>query len=155
MHTNFTTRPYQPNDEPFLYQLYASTRADEIAGWGWNATQQELFLQMQFQAQRHHYAAQYPTASHQIIVADASPAGRILTARTPPEIWLVDIALLLLYRSQGIGTELIQNLLQEARAASQSVRLHVAKTNFAAMRLYTRLGFAPIADDEMYILMEG
>ncbi len=155
MHTNFTTRPYQPTDAPFLYQLYASTRADEIAVWGWNPTQQELFLQMQFQAQQRHYAAQYPAATHQIIVGDASPVGRILTARTPPEIWLVDIALLPTHRNQGIGTRLIQDLLQEARAASQSVRLHVAKTNLVAMRLYTRLGFTSIADDGMYILMEG
>ena len=34
-------RPMRADDEPFLFALYCSTRADEIATWGWEPAQRE------------------------------------------------------------------------------------------------------------------
>ena len=36
-------RPSLPEDRDFLFRLYASTRVEEIRGFGWNAVQQEAF----------------------------------------------------------------------------------------------------------------
>ena len=41
-----TLRPLHADDELFLFALYCSTRADEIAAWGWEPAQREAFLQM-------------------------------------------------------------------------------------------------------------
>jgi hypothetical protein len=37
-------RPVRPEDEAFLFELYASTRADEMALVGWFKQQQETML---------------------------------------------------------------------------------------------------------------
>lgn len=35
------------DDEPFLYEVYASSRRKEIDSWGWSAEQIQRFLEMQ------------------------------------------------------------------------------------------------------------
>src|SRR5579871_1094420 len=35
-------------DAAFCFSVYAGTRAEELAAWGWGAAQQEMFLKMQF-----------------------------------------------------------------------------------------------------------
>ena len=73
------------------------------------------------------------------------PVGRLSVARWRDEIRIVDIALLPPSRNAGIGTAILRDLLAEAAVAHKPVRLHVEKVN-SALRLYVRLGFAPIAD---------
>src|SRR5262245_24014367 len=41
-------RPVAPGDEDFLFEVYVSTRADEVGAWGWDLDQQHGFLRMQF-----------------------------------------------------------------------------------------------------------
>lgn len=149
---SITLRAARLGDEAFLYQVYASTRAAELAAYGWDAAQQAAFLQLQFRAQQAHYAA-YPGADDRIILNDARPIGRFFLARLEKEIRLVDIALLPAWRGQGIGARLIDELLLEAARASLFVRLHVEKFN-PARRLYERLGFAVIGDAGLHHLME-
>ena len=147
-------RSVEPDDEPFLFRVYASTRAAEMAAWGWDQAQQEAFLRMQFLTQQLSYRAQFPGADHRIIMVEDQPAGRILVARTDKEILLVDIALLAEYRNAGIGTGLIRDLQAEAARAGAPVHLHVLKTNPAAARLYERLGFQATEDDGVYLQMK-
>ncbi len=139
-----TSRAAQADDEPFLFELYSSTRLEELASWGWDETQQQAFLSLQFRGQRAHYSG-YPNVDHQIILADGKPIGRLFISRLAGEIRLVDIALIPRYRGRGIGQQLIQGLLEEATRAGKVVRLHVEESN-RALRLYHRLGFE-IADD--------
>lgn len=146
-------RPAQPEDEPFLYELYASTRTEEINAFGWNAAQREMFLKLQFTAQRQHYDIAYPDAEHRIILFKGRPAGRMLVFRSEREIVLVDIALLPGHRGDGIGTALISGLIDEAEAKGSTLMLQVEKHNRAA-RLYQRLGFSLIGETGMYYEME-
>ena len=44
-------RPVRESDTDFLYCLYASTRADEMAMVDWSEPQKQEFLQLQFNAQ--------------------------------------------------------------------------------------------------------
>jgi ribosomal protein S18 acetylase RimI-like enzyme len=138
-------RPASPDDEPFLYDLYCSTRAEEMAAWGLDEAQQKTFLELQFNARQRHYEIAFAGADHRIILCDDRPIGRMLVYRSEREIRLVDIALLPERRSGGIGASLIQALLEEASSIGKSVTLHVDKLNRAA-RLYERLGFKVIGD---------
>jgi ribosomal protein S18 acetylase RimI-like enzyme len=147
-----TLRPALPEDEPFLYELYASTRAAELAVLDWSSAQREAFLSLQFRAQQAHYA-EFPNANPQIIVEVDRAIGRLLVSRLPDEIRLVDVALLPEWRGRGIGSALLQQLLDEAARANKPVRLHVEKSN-PARRLYRRLGFTPLAEVGLYYLME-
>ena len=148
-----TLRPALPDDEAFLYQLYATTRGEEMRAWGLEASQQEMILKLQFTAQRRHYEIAFPDADHKIILCDGRPAGRILVFRSEREIRLVDIALLPEHRGAGIGASLVRGLMLEAQAAGKPLVLHVEKQNRAA-RLYERLGFSTTADTGGHYRME-
>jgi ribosomal protein S18 acetylase RimI-like enzyme len=148
-----TLRAAVPEDEPFLFNVYASTRADEMAAWGLDAAQQEAFLRMQFRAQQATYGMQYEAADHRIIMRDHEPVGRILVNRTEEEFLLVDIALLAEYRNAGIGSQLVRDLQREAAQAGVPVNLHVLRSNVAAARLYERLGFKGVGGDSVYAQM--
>ncbi len=156
-------RPVVPADDLFLYQLYASTRAAELAVYGWPPAQQEAFLQLQFRAQRQHYES-YPNTTHYLIEQTdqvfGNPVthaiGRLLTSRpggAENEIRLVDISLLPEKCGNGIGTALLEWLQAEARLNNQPLRLHVAPEN-PARRLYERLGFQLIEDRGSHLFLE-
>jgi len=79
---HITLRPVATGDEDFLYQVYASTRIDEMALVDWSAEQKAAFLHMQFQAQTAHYRAYYPNAQYLIIQRDdTTPLGRLIVGR--------------------------------------------------------------------------
>jgi ribosomal protein S18 acetylase RimI-like enzyme len=147
-------RAVEEGDRAFLYRLYATTRADEIAAWGWADAQREAFLQLQFRAQQLHYQSQMPQAVHQIVCLDDQPIGRLILATDDEVITLADIALLPEYRNRGIGSGLIRDILATAAATGRRVRLHVAIHN-PARRLYDRLGFRHLAQDGINYLMEA
>jgi ribosomal protein S18 acetylase RimI-like enzyme len=146
-------RPVRREDEAFLLQVYASTRADEMALVPWGAEQKDAFVRMQFNAQRQSYAQQSPDAKYDVILRDEVPVGRLIVNRTGDAIGLMDIALLPEYRNAGLGTALIRDLMDEARAAHKPLRLHVEFFN-PALRLYERLGFRKISESGIYYEME-
>jgi GNAT superfamily N-acetyltransferase len=146
-------RPIGMNDMPFLYRVYAATRAEELAVTDWNDTQKEAFLLAQFEAQHRYYQEHYVGAAFQAILLAGQPIGRLYLAHWPDELRVVDIALLAPYRRQGIGTTILGAILSEGQRLALPVRIHVERFN-PAMRLYTRLGFRQIADKGVYYLME-
>ena len=151
---DFTLRKATAEDEAFLYRLYASTRAGELAATGWNAEQQEHFLKMQFRIQHNTYAANWPQAEHHIVIADEQPVGHIIFNRADKEILTIDLALLPEYRGLGIGSALLKNVLAEGAQSGKPVVLHVLKQNVRAISLYERLGFRVCADVGMYFRMD-
>jgi len=148
-----TLVPVCVEDEPFLLQLYASTRQAELDAWGLDEATRQQFLQMQWQAQKHSYARQYPDATHHLICSQQCPAGRLLVAREEQTITLVDIALLPAYQNQGLGTALLRTLQEEAATRGQSIQLHVLQHN-PARRLYERLGFTCVDSNGLHDRME-
>ncbi|RKG98839.1 N-acetyltransferase [Corallococcus carmarthensis] len=136
-------RPATPDDDAFLFTLYASTREQQLAAWGWTPAQGEPFLRMQYQAQARHYAAKHPPEGHAIIERDGAAVGRQWLVRTPAELLLVDVALLPSQRGAGLGTHLLNAMQAEAARARVPMRLHVTRDN-PALRLYTRHGFTPV-----------
>ena len=146
-------RPYSPDDQDFIFKLYASTRLHEIAPFGWAPAQQEAFLRMQFNAQKGWYDQAYPNADHQIILLDGQPIGRIMVTTEPGGAHLVDIALLPEHRGHGIGAQLLGELIRKTTEGGGIVRLQVLRTN-PAIHLYERLGFVKTGEDVIYYQME-
>ncbi|HEU4963603.1 MAG TPA: GNAT family N-acetyltransferase [Bacilli bacterium] len=147
------TMPIRPEDQSFLFDVYASTRLDELQAWGWDEAMQHQFLTMQAQAQQQSYSVQYPGADHRLIIFQNVRTGRIIVHRTDEVLTLVDLSLLPAYRNQGIGTRLIRALQDKAAASGLPLRLSVLQAN-PARRLYQRLGFRSAGGDELYDSME-
>jgi len=155
MPTNTTTiavRLEEPQDEAFLFELYASTRAEELKVWSWPSEMQADFLAMQFKASQGLYRA-FPKAEFQIVLLDGVKAGRLAMNRTPEALQLLDLALLPAHRNAGVGAALLQRIFGEAAATSKPVRLQVLKGN-RAVRFYRRLGFVQSGETEMHWEME-
>jgi ribosomal protein S18 acetylase RimI-like enzyme len=146
-------RPTSPADNEFLLHVYASTRQEEMAKWGWCVVQQSAFIRMQYDVRKRSYATAYPSAEFSLVLVDGVPAGSMIVFRGSSEIRLLDIALLPEFRGRGIGEELIRRLISEAARSKSPVRLSVLRGNRAA-RLYERLGFVAKSGDQMYSQME-
>jgi ribosomal protein S18 acetylase RimI-like enzyme len=153
MNDAITLGPITAGDEAFLYQVYASTRQEEMALVDWDDSQKQAFLHMQFHAQHTFYHAEFPNASYQLILLRGTPVGRLYVDRREHEICILDIALLPEHRRQGIGRGLLEQVLAEADQAGKHVRIHVERFN-PALRLYERLGFSRVSDQGVYYLME-
>jgi ribosomal protein S18 acetylase RimI-like enzyme len=148
-----TLRPEGPEDGPFLLELYAATRQEELDAIAWPAAMREAFVRMQFNAQQQGYRAAFPRAEFAIILQGGQPAGRIVIDRAENGFLLVDMALLPTHRGRGLGTALMQELLREAASAAKRVRLSVLKGQRAS-RLYQRLGFEKTGEDGQRDQME-
>ena len=151
---SISLRATVPEDEPFLFHLYCKTREPEFALLDLPDQQKMSLLQMQYDAQHGGYCAQYPGSENLLVMHQDVPAGRIWIARLEDEICLVDIALLAEFRSQGIGTLLVNEILEEARKAGKPVRSTVFRFNYGSLRFHQRLGFQVKAEDEIQFYME-
>lgn len=146
-------RTIEASDEGFLFDVYASTRADEMALVDWSAAQAGTFLRMQFEAQHTYYTENYRGAQFQVILYEGQPAGRFYVHRRAGEIRIMEIALLPEFRNRGIGTALVNEVLAEARSLKLPVSIHVERFN-PALALYQRLGFRLKEDKGVYLLLE-
>jgi ribosomal protein S18 acetylase RimI-like enzyme len=153
MMTAITLRPIAPDDEEFLCRVYGSTREEELALTDWDGAQKAAFVQMQFAAQHRYYQENYRQTTFDVILANGEPAGRLYVARWAKEIRIVDITLLPEYRNAGIGSRLLHDLMTEATTAGKPVSIHVEQYN-PALRLYVRLGFVPVGEHGIYLLMK-
>ena len=68
-------RPITEGDQPFLYQVYASTRKEDLSVLDWSQSQKDAFLAMQFRAQHTFYQEQFAEASFQVILCDGERIG--------------------------------------------------------------------------------
>jgi len=93
---NFTTnplpvvlRPEHPDDEAFLYAVYASTREEELALTNWNDQMRRAFLDHQFNAMRQGYRSMFPDGEFLIIELGGQPAGRMVLHRSAAGVRVV------------------------------------------------------------------
>lgn len=145
-------RPTTDEDSPFLRDLYASTRAEEMNLVPWPGEQKEVFLTMQYRAQAAHYEKYYPDCEFSIIEWNGRAVGRLYVHRQDDDIRIVDIALIPEVRGQGIGGLLLAEILDEGKATNRQVSIHVEHYN-PAMKLYERLGFQHVDTNGVYHLM--
>lgn len=148
--TKIVIRKAEEDDLPFFEKLYIETRRDEFAILDWDDNQIEMLLKMQFNAQTQSYRMQFPDMENFVIEADGNAVGRLMTNG---EIRLIDIAVLPESRNLGIGSFVLNHLLEQANGKQKHIFLQVLKTNVAAFRLYERFGFQTIGEDDLYLLM--
>lgn len=148
-----TLRAVQDSDSEFLLKVYGSTREQELAQVPWAAEQKQQFVRMQYQAQKSHYAAQHPHASHEIICLDGTDAGRLYLDRAGEKFHILDMTLLPECRNRGAGSFLLGQIMAEAKQAGKPVSIYVETFN-PSLKLFQRLGFTPIQQEGFHLLLE-
>lgn len=148
-----TLRAAAPDDAAFLFEVYASTRAEELALTPWTDEQRQAFLKMQFDAQHSDYHGRFPDADYQVILADGEAVGRLYVERDKETIHILDIAVLPERRRAGVASYLIQELVAEAGKSEKTVQIYVETCN-PALSLFEHLGFSKIAEEDFNLLLE-
>jgi GNAT superfamily N-acetyltransferase len=140
-------RPIEDRDMEFLQGLFTASwpGLDQIPV---SDEQKQQVMQQQFLAQHTHYQSEFPDARFDLILFEGKPAGRIYVDRNEEEIRVLDISLLPEYRNNGIGSRMLNGLMEEAMQARVPIRLWVEAFN-PSFRLFERLGFKPIHDPDV------
>ncbi|HEX9931071.1 MAG TPA: hypothetical protein VGB02_21225 [Pyrinomonadaceae bacterium] len=141
------------SDEPFLIELYASTRAAEMAIVPWSDDQKRTFLKMQFEAQDRYYRERYPNASFEIIKLNGRSVGRLYQAQLADEIRIIDIAFLPEHFDQDIFIELIEVILRKGERDGKAVRIYLEDSD-ATTEIFINLGFQKIDRHGIYFLWD-
>jgi ribosomal protein S18 acetylase RimI-like enzyme len=146
-------RPEREDDLAFRFRLFCDSRP-ELALLPLEPAMRDQLMQHQFRAQTMSYRAQFPRARFDIIELDGAAIGRIVVDRPGTAVHIVDQALTPPYRNLGLGSTIMRALMREAAGMNLPMRLQVGSNNDASLRLYLRLGFAPIRTTATHIELE-
>jgi GNAT superfamily N-acetyltransferase len=143
-----------PSEEAFLYLLFASNRAAEMAFMPISQADKEFLLQVQFRSMNESYRRAFPAARYDIIELDRWPVGRLVSELQASCVYYVDFALLPQAQGLGVGTTVLAAALDEPKRLGLPARLRSFSYNWAAQRLYHQLGFTAVAEEPPHILLE-
>lgn len=138
----FSLRPASEQDLPFLLELRASTMDAHHASSGIHQTPEDALARVH---------AFLDVA--QVVEIQGRPIGMIKVTREPRGLRIVQLQLLPEHQGRGIGGALVGRVLERARAQGHPVLLSVLHAN-PAQRLYRRLGFSVVGQDEHSLHME-
>ena len=153
-HGRLSMRSQTDGDTAFLFDLFASTKAAEMALMPIDGAGRMQLLQMQFRSMTETYRHQYPNARFDIVELDGTPIGRLVTDVRTDCVYYVDIALLAERQGAGIATTLMQAVLEEPRRLGLPGRVKVLSSNTASLRLCSRIGMTLRADIPPYVELE-
>jgi GNAT superfamily N-acetyltransferase len=135
-------RPAHPRDFPFCERLYFAEMDHIITQLGLDMVRQ-----------RESFARQWHVREVRIITMSGEDIGWLQTKTTDSTLFLGQLYLSGHMQRQGIGTGVLQMLIEEARRAGKLVTLGVVKIN-PARRLYERLGFQRTHEDRHKVYMQ-
>lgn len=138
-----TLRPATRTDLPVIADILANVQVQ--ADPALDLEQQRTALATDLETW---FGQDEPESLLSIIELDGVPVGRVRVVRWPDRIFLGGIQVHPDHQGRGIGTRLITELIEEARATGRPLRLNVDKINTGARRLYQRLGFVLEAEEE-------
>lgn len=136
-------RPATADDSEFAYRTTRETMREYVlATWGaWNEEEA-----------RQRASENIAAGATQVVVLEGTPIGIHVVKREPDAIRLLQIFIRPEYQRRGIGSQLIERLLAEARGARLPLRLRVLRVN-PAFALYQRMGFRVVeATPERYFM---
>ena len=133
-------RPESPADDAFLRSLFL--RCSPLAG-----LLPVPMLEHQAVLQQGSHRRDFPSAMRRLLLVDDEPSGHIVIAWSERRADCVDVAVLPDFQGTGVGRHLLESWLDVVDARGVEARLTVSRDN-PAERLYRRLGFQPVADQD-------
>ncbi|MGA9345332.1 MAG: GNAT family N-acetyltransferase, partial [Nocardioidaceae bacterium] len=145
-----TTRPSLPADAEFMLELYAATHEEELAELGWSLTENRSFVIMQAQSEEWKLGRRYPGMDHVTIGIDGTSIGRLLVCMREEVLHVVDLSLMPRFRGQGVGTQLMREIIGEAREEGVPIKIRVLKDS-RSFQFVSRLGFDEPLDFGLHV----
>lgn len=137
------TVPAQESDREFSCQVTETTMGDY-------ATQ---ILGLDERERKNYHALDWQSKRPLIIMYDSQPIGTIYVSENENRIEIAQFYILPEYQNKGIGSYLLEDILDNSDKAGSIVELEVLKVN-PAVSLYQRCGFEIIGSNEYQYLME-
>jgi GNAT superfamily N-acetyltransferase len=138
-------------DEPMKYALRKSEETDFEFVFQLNKANMRRYVELlrgwNDDAERDDMRRHFLLGKEQIIVVDGKDVGRLAVDRYPDRIDLRHVEILPEYQGRGIGTKIIQDILDAARQLRAPVTLMVLSIN-PAKRLYGKLGFVTVEETD-------
>jgi ribosomal protein S18 acetylase RimI-like enzyme len=110
--------------------------------WGWDEKKWDGFIAAWFKPQR-----------VQIIVSEKKDIGILVVELFETHILFESISLASHLQSRGLGTKVITDVIERADSLGLPIKLDVLKSNQSARRLYERLGFKLVGENDAHIHM--
>ena len=125
-------RPATPEDLAFAYTITEDAMRGYVEEtWGnWDEVEQ---------LQKHR--ANFTPETYRMLLVEDEVAGLVAVEEFPSHVWLVKLYLLKKYRSQGIGSQVLQDVQRNAANLGKPVILRVLRVNKRAQALYAKHGF--------------
>jgi GNAT superfamily N-acetyltransferase len=143
--TRFRLRAATPDDLGLAFEITEDAMRQYVEQtWGaWEPAEQ---------LQKH--TSNYTPLTHEFVLVNDEIAGLVAVEEEPDYLWLVKLYLLARHRGQGLGTALLSDVQQRARARGKRVRLRVLRVNAGARRFYERHGFRVVQESPERLFME-
>lgn len=140
-----TLRPATWQDADFLYRLHRAALQNYV---------EQTYGPWDDQWQQRHFAQHYRPSECRIITLNGQDVGVVRTVEDDAEVCLSVIEILPQFQGGGIGTSVIQSVLDKAHGKGKPVTLQVFKVN-PARRLYSRLGFENVGETDTHYQMRA
>ena len=137
-------RPAAEADFWFLYQVKKQSNFSYISALGeWDeAAQRQAF------ARDFHRIEEFS-----VITVAGADAGFLQLQQGKDFLNVAEIHLLPSFRGRGIGSQLLRDLQARARAEALPLLIGCFRANIRASRLYRRLGFTPVAENDTHFIL--
>jgi len=128
----YSLRPATAADKAWLDQLRRAAYADLFdATWGgWDEDRH-----------RRHFDGTWERGGIQAIEIDGRPIGMVQLTQSDDRVEVIEIQIALDHQNNGIGTQLMRDVMDRASQQGRDVVLSTGLKNAGAIRLYERLGF--------------
>jgi ribosomal protein S18 acetylase RimI-like enzyme len=131
------------SDREFLYALHRTTMHEVIDNtWGWDDAWQRADFDRRFSA-----------CAVSIIDIQGRAAGGLWLESTPDSLHIVELQLVPDMQGKGVGSAVVQHIIQQGINRGLPVTLSVVPANPRAKRLYERLGFEVTGVEAPFIHM--
>ena len=138
---DFIFRPERPEDERFLFELFAAHNGAMLRQAGLPAAMIEKLLESQFRSQTATFRNMFPDAIYSIIAFDGEEIGRFIEQDETDVVYFVDFLLAPEHQAKGLGPAITWALMQEWAARGRGTRVEVRISNAPCLKMCERLGF--------------
>ncbi|QNN53145.1 GNAT family N-acetyltransferase [Nocardioides mesophilus] len=140
-------RPALDEDDTFLFEVFCTLWERETALMP-NPQLVQHFLRIQYITAERRFQVRYPQLERFVVLSDGEAAGRIYLHRTPAMLQIVELTLLPAYRSRGLATALIRDVMAKAHQTGQLVSIRAERRSELAAAICERLGFRMVVVDD-------